>query len=268
MKYLKLFEEIVGSFSPSQVADQIEKAVSGLGTDETLLLSAIQLIELKDQFDAVNAELSRNPKYTYKSLEEVIDGELGWFDSSIKDQIIKHISTISTKQSSENPFISKDPIILSIVDRVTLHEGYKTQVYNDSLGIPTVGVGFNLTRKDAPQLLKKIGANIEKIKSGSSKLTDAQVKMLLHHNLTQAKSDCLKIIENFKSLPEPVQGVLVEMSFALGINRFLGFKRFLLNIENRKFKTAASELLGSKWATQVGNRAKTLAKILQDSANR
>lgn len=268
MKYLKLFEELINEFSPNLVADSIESAVGGLGTDEDALLSAIKLISSKSQLDLVNSVMNADPKYSYKNIDSVITGELGWLDSPIKSQIESHLTKIKSIVDTESPFISKDPVILSIIDRVTFHEGSRTKVYSDTLGVPTVGVGFNLTRGDAPNLLKKIGANIEKIKSGKSELTDTQVKMLLHYTLTQAKKDCISIIKNFETLPNSIKGVLIEMTFALGRSRFLGFKRFIANIESRKFKSAAKELISSKWAKQVGNRAKTLSNIIEGAANR
>jgi lysozyme len=259
MKYLKLFEEML---SPQAIADKIQDAVGGLGTDEDHFASAVKSILSKPELYSVNSILSNGEQYSYKTVESAVDGELGWLDSEIKTQILNHLQKISSIIPDENPLLSKDPIILSIIDRVTFHEGYHTKVYYDSVGVPTIGVGFNLTRKDAPKIMKKIGANLNKIKSGKAELTKKQVTSLLHNSLTQAKTDCLKIVKNFNSLPSHIQGVLIELSFALGINRFLGFKRFLLNIQQRKFKNAAKELLTSKWAKQVGNRANTLAGIL------
>lgn len=45
-------------------------------------------------------------------------------------------------------------------------------MYKDSLGIPTIGIGFNLKRSDAPKLIAGVGANYNKILAGSECLND------------------------------------------------------------------------------------------------
>ena len=50
--------------------------------------------------------------------------------------------------------------VLSLIKK---HEGHKNHVYLDSEGKKTVGIGFNLTRPDAPAILKSIGADYDKV---------------------------------------------------------------------------------------------------------
>jgi len=47
------------------------------------------------------------------------------------------------------------------------HEGYKKTVYRDTRGKPTIGVGFNLSRQDAPKIITSIGADYDKIIHGA-----------------------------------------------------------------------------------------------------
>lgn len=42
-------------------------------------------------------------------------------------------------------------------------EGSRSCVYNDSLGIPTIGIGFNLKRSDAPTLIAGLGLSYDKV---------------------------------------------------------------------------------------------------------
>jgi len=55
----------------------------------------------------------------------------------------------------------------------------------------------------------------------------------------------------------------MNMLFNLGYTRFLGFKKMLHAIEVRDFNHAANEMLDSKWAGQVGQRAIELAQIMR-----
>jgi len=48
------------------------------------------------------------------------------------------------------------------------------------------------------------------------------------------------------------------MAFNLGITRLLNFKKFLGALELKHYKTAAEEMMDSRWATQVGPRATRL----------
>ena len=62
----------------------------------------------------------------------------------------------------------------------------------------------------------------------------------------------------WKDLDDDKQRVMANMAFNLGLPRLSKFKKFLKAMEEGDFKTAAVEMMDSKWATQVGNRAKRL----------
>ena len=54
------------------------------------------------------------------------------------------------------------------------------------------------------------------------------------------------------------------MCFNLGINRTRGFKKALYALKKGLYDDVAKEMLDSKWARDVGNRAKTLAKMMRE----
>lgn len=64
--------------------------------------------------------------------------------------------------------------------------------------------------------------------------------------------------------PEGVQAALINMCFNLGLPRLLGFKRMIAALEAKNYTLAAKEALNSKWATQVGDRAKDVAVMLRE----
>jgi lysozyme len=62
-----------------------------------------------------------------------------------------------------------------------------------------------------------------------------------------------------------VQLVLTDMTFNMGIYELLKFKNTLMFIKRGDYKSAAEEMLNSKWAKQVGQRAIDLSEILKSA---
>jgi len=122
------------------------------------------------------------------------------------------------------------------------HEAYKQFPYSDSAGYLTVGVGRNLQTRgiSQPEALYLLD---EDIKYFSTKL-----------------SSTLKF---FNSLDENRQLALIDMCFNLGVQGFLNFKQMLLALEACDYERAANEMLESKWADQVKDRAVELANIIR-----
>ena len=59
------------------------------------------------------------------------------------------------------------------------------------------------------------------------------------------------------------QNVLLEMCFNLGAPRLNQFYKMWEAVERRDFKEAAAQMLDSKWAQQVGQRAITLSAMMK-----
>jgi lysozyme len=281
MKYIKIFESWINeAVTADQIADQIQNASAGAGTNETSLVSAIVSIPDAASMVKVNKALKlgvQTKDWVYQSVGDAINGELGMFDQSVKDQIAAHVKNIRAEQylgSFIAPPPPVDPVISAIRDRVIQHEGKKPVKYLDSRGIPTIGVGFNLTRSDSSELLKKVGANPDKIKSGKSALTDDQINALLGNDLLKAKKDAQTLVsadgsanlaKSWTNLPLQIQGVLTEMVFNLGKSGLAKFNNFLKYIITKNFTAAAKEMLDSDWANQVGNRANTLSQVVKSA---
>lgn len=64
--------------------------------------------------------------------------------------------------------------------------------------------------------------------------------------------------------PEGVQAALMNMCFNLGIGRLLGFRKMIMALTAKDYTTAAIEALDSKWAKQVGQRAKDVALMIRE----
>ena len=148
-----------------------------------------------------------------------------------------------------------------IFDFIKEHEGVRPHIYKDSLGIPTVGIGFNMMRSDAKHIFKRLNFDYDSVLSGNTDLTDQQMKDLFIECLKIAYRDVKQYMPSYDNLPREIKLGLIDMSFNLGINRlskFVKTKEFILQGD---YKAAAAELKKSKWATQVGRRSSSIVNL-------
>lgn len=125
---------------------------------------------------------------------------------------------------------------------IKLHEGYRQFAYQDTVGKLTVGIGRNLEDKG---------------------VTETEALMMLDNDIAYF-IDRLQIqLPFFNGLDEVRRAVLINMCFNLGINGLLCFVKTLKLIDERKYNLAADEMLNSKWATQVGDRAIELSDMMK-----
>lgn len=121
------------------------------------------------------------------------------------------------------------------------HEGVRLTVYQDALGIETIGVGRNLRDKG---------------------LSTDEALFLLENDIDECVGDCLRF-PWFADLDPVRQRVVVDMRFNLGPSRLRGFKNTLAAIGRRDFEAAANGMLKSLWARQVKSRAVRLAQMMR-----
>jgi GH24 family phage-related lysozyme (muramidase) len=154
---------------------------------------------------------------------------------------------------------STDPgFVQQCIVRLKINEGYETHVYRDSVGVPTVGIGFNLQRSDAPRLLQSVGANYQAVLSGQADLTEEQIDTLFKSDLSGAISQAQQGVSNYGALVQPRQFVIVDMIFNMGSGAkgFGGFVNTIADIESDNFTQASNNMTLSRWYSQVGDRAK------------
>ena len=110
----------------------------------------------------------------------------------------------------------------------------------------------------ADKLTIGVGRNLD-----DNGITEDEALYLLKNDINRCVSDVGRNIPEWKKHNECRQNVLVELCFNIGINRLLGFKKMLAALHKNDYATAADEMLDSKWAVQVGNRAKTMAAMMR-----
>ena len=135
--------------------------------------------------------------------------------------------------------------IEALKNQLILHEGLKLEPYECTAGKLTIGVGRNI---------EDIG------------ITEDEARYLLDNDILRVCDELDRNLPWWRDLSDARQRVLVDMVFNLGISRFMQFQNTIAAIESGDYETAAGEMLDSRWANQVGNRAKTLSRMMREDA--
>ena len=86
---------------------------------------------------------------------------------------------------------------------------------------------------------------------------------MLENDIIRVMAELDEHIPWWKDLSQTRRHVLVDMAFNLGIFGLLKFQNTLKAIQEERWADAAVEMLDSRWSQQVGQRAKTLAKMME-----
>lgn len=145
-------------------------------------------------------------------------------------------------------------------DDIKNDEGFKGNIYRDTVGIPTIGYGFNVNEPSIRKMIPK------DVLSGQRKLTREEADPIFDKAYDVAYKDASKYIgyNNFNKLSNSQQDVLINMSYALGSNRLNGFKRLKQSLIQGDYDQASKEIINSKWAKQVKGRASRLAQEIKN----
>lgn len=152
---------------------------------------------------------------------------------------------------------------IEISEMLKRHEGVRDKVYQDSEDNPTIGIGFNLNRRDAKSRIESLGLNYNNILNGNSSLKHEQIATLFQKDLSNAIKDAKSFLPDFNKQPDKIKIVLVNMSFNMGLTRLNQFVKFKDALIKKDYKRASKEMKDSRWYHQVGNRSKNLIKIME-----
>lgn len=135
---------------------------------------------------------------------------------------------------------------MDVQEYVKKNEGLRLKPYLCTAGKWTIGYGHNL----------------------ENGISEYVAEAILDEDIRTAIEDVLDIFSNDKDEFQLILSynrytALVDMMFNLGKPRFLTFKRMIQAIKEKNWDKAANELLDSKYATQVGQRANNNANLLR-----
>jgi len=144
-------------------------------------------------------------------------------------------------------------------EQIKRHEGEVLEIYKDSLGYLTFGVG-HLVREDDPEFGQPEGTPItqERVDEVYEIDFDKHLEETIH--LFESKGG-----EDFYALPENIQHVLVNMTFNLGGTRFGKFNNMWKGVVENDWEKVAVEMEDSKWFGQVGRRSVELQEMVRNA---
>lgn len=123
-----------------------------------------------------------------------------------------------------------------IAEYVKGHEGLSLMPYYCTANKLSIGIGRNLEDRG---------------------ITREEALLLFANDLRLACSDLYRVFgEDWKGFPDGVQLAFIDMMFQLGLTRFCGFEKMIKYAKAGNWKEAARELMDSKYARQVPDRAK------------
>ena len=129
-----------------------------------------------------------------------------------------------------------------LIVQLKVHEGVRKFVYLDTEGIETIGVGRNLVDRG---------------------LSDDEVELMLANDIRDFQDEVEAAFPWWSDLDDVRQRVVVDMAFNMGLGSLSKFVNTLAHIEEGRYDDASLEMLDSKWARQVGDRAKVLSEMMK-----
>ena len=134
------------------------------------------------------------------------------------------------------------------------HEGEVLEIYMDSLGYKTLGVG-HLCQPNDPEYNWEVGTPV----------SQEVVDMYYEQDFKKHYQETIHVYgsyEDFQKLPELIQRVLVNMCFNLGGTRLSKFKNMLKACKEHNWNEMARQMQDSRWYYQVGRRSKELQQAV------
>jgi lysozyme len=122
------------------------------------------------------------------------------------------------------------------------HEGLRLKPYYCTGGKLTIGYGRNLDDNGINQL---------------------EAEFMLINDIDSSVHQLEAIFPDYLEWPEEARAAMCSMMFNLGATRFRTFKRMIAAIHAQDYEKAITELLSSRYATQVPNRVNEIAGLLR-----
>ncbi|HBO83133.1 MULTISPECIES: glycoside hydrolase family protein [unclassified Cupriavidus] len=136
--------------------------------------------------------------------------------------------------------------------QLAVDEGTRRRRYRDSRGFWTIGRGHNI---DADPHYPYTLAD--------EPLNDAQIDGLEDRDIAAAVGALDQYANWWRAMEEPRQRVICNMCFNMGWGKLAGFVNTLQAMHFANYAAAAQGMRTSLWASQVGDRAERLAKIME-----
>lgn len=239
-----------------------------------VMWEATQPIQMKEVVVEGAKPITDLPKDITQDIKRQQEGKL----LSAAPEFKKSLTKVALGESIKvlEPLIGKTGEENSLIQEETSGKKYP-KMYLDSEQVPTIGIGFNLTKKGAKKRIENLGYDYNKVLSGKQTITTTDINRLFVEDVTTAVDEAKSIFNKgdyeFNSLPNNVASVVTKMLFQLGIKRFKGFTSFIQAVKNEDYDKASKEILTttkkdgtivkSLFHKQVPNRANRLAQQIK-----
>lgn len=142
------------------------------------------------------------------------------------------------------------PNVVDLISQLRADEGEKFQLYKDSEGYWSIGIGRLL----------------DPAKGGFIRPDESA--LMFNNDRDAAYYGLKKALPWLDKLDQVRQEVLINMAFQMGVTGVLGFTNTLQFIKIGSYGAAADGMLNSKWAKQTPNRAERLSDQMRDGVRR
>ena len=149
------------------------------------------------------------------------------------------------------------------LDKLIEHEGMVLTVYQDTLGIDTIGIGRNLKdRGISPEELAYMDIPSMAIVYTEG-ISEADARYLAMNDIKIVENELSQVHKCVENLDAVRQLILMDMAFNMGVPRLCKFKKMWNAIHEGNFDAASLEMMDSRWARQVGSRARKLSDAMK-----
>jgi lysozyme len=121
-----------------------------------------------------------------------------------------------------------------LIEQLKIHEGMKLKPYKCTAGKLTIGIGRNL---------EDVG------------ISEDEANMLLRHDIQEATEQLLHAFPWMDDFNDARISAMINFTFNVGIGTVKKFENTLAYMQSGEWDKAADEMMDSRWARQVGNRA-------------
>tara|TARA_R100001244_G_scaffold43327_3_gene38935 strand:- start:13237 stop:13650 length:414 start_codon:yes stop_codon:yes gene_type:complete len=121
-----------------------------------------------------------------------------------------------------------------LVEQLKIHEGIKLNLYLCSAKKRSIGIGRNLD---------DIG------------ISEDEAEYLLKNDIAEATKQLLNAFPWMSKFNDARISAMINFTFNVGIGTVRKFSNTIEYLKNEDWEAAADEMMNSKWAEQVGDRA-------------
>ena len=152
-----------------------------------------------------------------------------------------------------------------LYEQTKLNEGEFEEVYKDTKGNPTIGIGFNLNDPDNQKFLRERNVDPELLISDQYKLAPHSIRNLYNFSMKKAIKDAQTYDPDlFKTTCSTESNI--DMSFNLGLTKLNKFVEMKKALQRNDYNAAADEMVDSNWYKQVKTRGPRMVAIMRSAA--